>query len=145
MRSIVRACSSLAVVVLVPAVAVAAPGAAAGSDDDAHVAASVVIDLAPAPGVPGWFSSSFEHTIPRWLAGFERLGTIAKQDVAVDKCGNDRECRLQTYRRAGVDIVLFGTVSDDSIAYELYQTWTPARLETGRIDVGRTQSMVGLE
>ncbi|TMQ19407.1 MAG: hypothetical protein E6J90_18220 [Deltaproteobacteria bacterium] len=148
-----RACSSLAVAMLVPSVALAAPPASPtsatspaspASDDAPHVAANVVIDLAPAPGVPAWFASSFEQTITRELAGFERLGTIAKQDVAQGACGADRTCRLRTYRGAGVDIVLFGSVADNAIAYELFQTWTPARLDTGTIAIGRHQSLVGL-
>jgi len=138
----VRACSSLAVALLVPAVALAAP---ATSDDAPRVAASVVIDLAPLPGVPAWFASSFEQTITRELAGFERLGTVAKQDVAVDACGADRACRLRIYRGAGVDIVLFGSVADSAIDYELFQTWTPARLDAGTIAIGRHQSLVALE
>jgi hypothetical protein len=137
----VRACSSLAVALLVPSVALAAPPT---SDDAPHVAANVVIDLAPAPGVPAWFASSFEQTITRELASFERLGTVAKQDVALDACGADRECRLHTYREASVDIVLFGSVTDDAIEYELFQTWTPARLDAGTIAI-RHQSPVALE
>jgi hypothetical protein len=138
----VRACSSLAVALLVPSVALAAPPT---SDDTPHVAATVVIDLAPVSGVPAWFASSFEQTITRELAGFERLGTIAKQDVALGACGAERECRLRTYRGAGVDIVLFGSVTDDAIEYELFQTWTPARLDAGTIAIGRGQSLVALE
>jgi hypothetical protein len=135
---LVRACSSLAVALLVPSIALATP------DDASHVA-NVAIDLAPAPGVPAWFATSFEQTISHELAGFERLGTIAKRDVALGACGADRECRLRAYRAASVDIVLFGTVGDDAIDYELFQTWTPARLDTGAIDIGRHQSAVGLE
>ncbi|HEY6178729.1 MAG TPA: hypothetical protein VIX73_29965 [Kofleriaceae bacterium] len=138
-----RACSSLAVALLVPAVALAAP---ATSDDAPRVAANVAIDLVPMPGVPAWFASSFEQTITRQLAGFERLGTRAKQDVAgVDACRADRACRLRAYRGAGVDIVLFGSVTDDAIEYELFQTWTPARLDAGTIAIGRHQSLVALE
>jgi hypothetical protein len=138
----VGACSSLAVALLVPSVALAAPPP---SDDAPHVAANVVIDLAPAPGVPAWFASSFEHTITRELAGFERLGSVAKQDVAQGACGADRACRLRSYRAARVDIVLFGSVTDDTIEYELFQTWTPARLDAGTIAIGRHQSLVALE
>lgn len=137
-----RACSSLAVALLVPSVALAAP---ATSDDAPHVAVNVVIDLAPAPGVPAWFASAFEQTVARELAGFERLGTVAKQDVALDACGADRACRLHAYRGAGVDIALFGSVTDDTIQYELFQTWTPARLESGAIAIDRHQSLVALE
>ena len=137
-----RACSSLAVALLVPSVALAARPT---SDEAPHVAASVVIDLAPVPGVPAWFARSFEQTITRELAGFERLGTIARQEVAPGACGADRACRLHTYRGAGVDIVLFGSVADDTIEYELFQTWTPARLDTGTIAIGRHQSLVALE
>ncbi|HEY0483175.1 MAG TPA: hypothetical protein VGD37_36890 [Kofleriaceae bacterium] len=128
-----------------PSIALAAPRPSGSPDDAPHVAASVVIDLAPVPGVPAWFASSFEQTITRELAGFERLGTVAKQDVALGACGPDRACRLRTYRGAGVDIVLFGSVADDAIAYELFQTWTPARLEAGTIAIGRYQSLVALE
>ena len=135
-----RAGSSLAVALLVPCVALAAPA----SDEAPHVAANVVIDLAPVPGVPAWFASSFERTITRELAGFERLGTVAKQDVALEACGADRDCRLHAYRSAGVDIVLFGSVTDDAIDYELFQTWTPARLDAGTIAIGRHQSLVAL-
>lgn len=137
-----RACSSLAVALLVPCVALAAPPSA---EEAPHVAANVVIDLAPAPGIPAWFATSFEQTIARELAGFERLGTVAKQDVAVDACGADRTCRLRAYRGAGVDIALFGAVTDTSIEYELFQTWTPARLATGTIAVDRHQSVVALQ
>ncbi|HEY5944391.1 MAG TPA: hypothetical protein VIV40_02825, partial [Kofleriaceae bacterium] len=118
--------------------------APATSGDEPHVAAHVVIDLTPAPGVPAWFASSFEQTITRELAGFERLGTVAKQDVALDGCV-DRTCKLRKYRAADIDVVLFGTVRDATIDYELYQTWTPARLEAGEIGIGRSQTVVGLE
>ncbi len=118
--------------------------AAPTSSDEPHVAAHVVIDLTPAPGVPAWFASSFEQTITRELAGFERLGTLAKQDLAVDDCA-DRDCKLRKYRAADVDVVLFGTVHDATIDYELYQTWTPARLEVGEISIARSQTVVGLE
>lgn len=141
----VRACSSLAVALLVPSLALAAPPGSGSADDAPHAAASIVIDLAPAPGVPGWFANSFEQTIAHELAGFERLATVAKQDVALGACGADRACRLRTYRGAGVDIVLFGTVMDATIEYELFQTWTPARLDTGAIAIGRHQSLVTLE
>ena len=96
-----RACASLAVALLAPSAALAAPPT---SDDAPHVAANVVIDLAPVPGVPAWFASSFEQTIARDLGGFERLTTVAKQDVALDACGADRECRLHSYRGAGVQV-----------------------------------------
>jgi hypothetical protein len=138
----VRACSSLAVALLVPCAALAAPPS---TDDAPRVAANVVIDLAPAPGVPAWFATSFEQTIARELAGFERLGTVAKQDVAVDACGADRGCRLRAYRDARVDIALFGAVTDTTIEYELFQTWTPARLAAGTIAVDPHQSLVALE
>lgn len=137
-----RACSSLAVALLVPCVALAAPPT---SDEAPRAALHVVIDLAPAPGIPAWFARSFEQTVTRELAGFGRLGAVAKQDVAVGACGADRACRLRSYRGAGVDIVLFGSVTDDAIDYELFQTWTPARLDTGAIALGRHQSLVGLE
>ncbi|HET7504176.1 MAG TPA: hypothetical protein VFK02_24315, partial [Kofleriaceae bacterium] len=137
-----RACSSLAIALLVPSVALGAP---AVSDDAPRVALNVVIDLAPAPGVPAWFASSFEQMISHELAGFERLGTVGKQDVALDACGADRACRLHAYSGAGVDIVLFGSVADEAIEYELFQTWTPARLESGTIAIGRDHSLIGLE
>jgi hypothetical protein len=113
-------------------------------EEQPRVAARLVIDLTPAPGVPAWFARSFEQTIARQLAGFERLGAVAKQDVAVEGCV-DRACLLRMYRTANIDVVLFGTVRETAIDYELYQTWTPARLDAGDMDIGRSQTVVGLE
>jgi hypothetical protein len=121
--------------------------AAPTTGDESPVAARIVIDLTPAPGVPAWFASSFEQTIARQLAGFERLGTTPKQNISQGGCGADtgRACKLRSYRAAGIDVVLFGTVRESTIDYELYQTWTPARLEAGDMDIGRAQTVVGLE
>jgi hypothetical protein len=140
----VRGRLTLAVAVCIASTAHAQRGSAAATTDEPQVAARLVIDLTPAPGVPAWFASSFEQTIARELAGFERLGTVAKQDVALEGCA-DRACELRRYRSAGIDVVLFGTVREETIDYELYQTWTPARLETGEMDIGRRQTVVGLE
>lgn len=113
------------------------------SGDEPQPTARLVVDLNPAPGVPAWFAISFEQTIARELAGFERLAMVAKQDVASVECA-DRACKLRSYRAAGIDVVLFGTVREQTIDYELYQTWTPARLEAGEMNIGRTQSVAGL-
>jgi hypothetical protein len=138
----VRARSTLAVALLVPSIAWGAPEQA---DEPRSNAASVVVDLAPAPGLPGWLASAFEQSITRELAGFERLAAVAKVDVDTHTCGADRECRLRAYSRAAIDIVLFGVVSDGEIDYELYQTWTPARVAAGAMDTSRGQSAVGFK
>jgi hypothetical protein len=115
------------------------------SDEPRSNAASVVVDLAPASGIPPWLASAFEQSITRELAGFERLAPVVKEDLHPHTCGADRECRLAAYRKAAVDIVLFGVVGDGDIEYELYQTWTPARVATGAMDTSRGQSAVGFE
>jgi hypothetical protein len=131
----VRACSWLAVAILAPAIAVA---------DEPARPATVVIDFAPASGAPAWLADAFEVAIVHDLAAFERLTPVAKQDLHAHTCGADAGCRVAAYRRDGIDIVLFGSVSDGAIAYELYQTWTPARLETGTVDISRGQSEVAI-
>ena len=113
----VRACSSLAVALLVPSVALGAP---ATPDDTPHVAANVVIDLACA-GCPRG-SRRAEHTITHSSRASSE--TVAKK---IAPCGSDRECQLRTYRGAGIDIVLFGSVTDTTTTG--FQTWTPARLD----------------
>src|SRR5438105_1012514 len=80
-----------------------------------------------------------------WRSLTSSASTPPRIDVAAEICGTDRDCRLRAYRAASIDIVLFGAVTDDTIEYELYQTWTPARLETGDIAIGRGESVVGLE
>src|SRR5262245_7973653 len=107
------------------------------SDEPRSNAASVVVDLAPASGIPLWLASAFEKSITRELAGFERLAPVVKEDLPAHTCGADRPCRLAAYAKAAVDIVLFGVVGDGDIEYELYQTWTPARVATGVMDTSR--------
>ncbi len=105
----------------------------------------IVVDLAPAAGVPPWSASAFEQTITRELSGFERISPAIKDDVGVARCGSDTTCRLDAYRKASIDVVMFGQVHDESIEYELYQTWTPARLATGSIDIHHGQTAIGLK
>jgi hypothetical protein len=136
----VRACSTLAVALLVPCLA--------SADDAAPTAAraQVVVDLEASETTPAWFASAFEQTIARELAGFERISVVSRSDLPLTQCGRgDRDCAVAAYRTAGVDVVLFGTVAEGAIDYELFQTWTPARLATGAIEVGRGQSLVGLQ
>ena len=148
-----RAWSSLAparvapvlVLCVVPSMVLAGPSAHGSSDAPVSAAATVVIDLVPAPGTPPWLASAFEQSITRELSGFERFTAVAKEDVGVQGCGSDTSCRLRGYRKAAIDIVLFGQVRDDAITYELYQTWTPARLATGSIETGRGQTAIGLK
>lgn len=137
-----RVGSTLVVAMLVvPVIALASPTEQAS----APKRASIVVDLAPASDVPAWRASAFEHTITRELSGFDRLAPVAKEDLPAHTCGAEIACRLRVYREAAIDIVLFGRVADGEIAYELYQTWTPARLSTGSIATNRGQSLVGLQ
>lgn len=108
-------------------------------------ATAVVVDLSPAPGARAWLADAFEHSISRELSGFERLSTMAKEDFAIRDCGIDTTCRLRMYRQSRIAIVFFGTVTDREIRYELYQTWTPARIATGAIAIGRDQSPLGIK
>jgi hypothetical protein len=132
---------------LLPAIALASPS----EQPSAPKRASIVVDFAPAANVPPWIASAFEHTLSRELSGFDRLAPVSKEDLSAHTCSGEASsegetaCRLRVYREAAIDIVLFGRVADGEIAYELYQTWTPARLSTGSIETGRGQSMVGLQ
>ena len=137
----VRTRRFLAVALLMPAIAEARPAAPA----ETPPAATVVVDLAAAPASRPWLADAFEQSIARELSGFERLTPVAKDDYPVQPCGGDTSCRLRVYQRGHVDVVLFGEVTDDTIRYELYQTWTPARLATGTIAIGRGQSAIGLK
>ena len=136
-----RACSTLAVALLVPCLA---------SADDASstsaTRAQVVIDLEASETTPAWYASAFEQTIARELAGFERISVVSRSDLPLTECARgDRDCAVAAYRTAGVDVVLFGTARAGAIDFELFQTWTPARLATGVIEIGRGQSLVGLQ
>ena len=132
---------AVALALLVPAV----PEARSADDAAPPAAATVVVDLASEPGTGPWLADAFEQSIVRELSGFERLTTVAKEDFAARDCGADRRCRLRVYQQSHIDIVFFGGVTDSEIHYELYQTWTPARLATGTIAIGRTQSAIGLK
>ena len=138
----------LATAVVVLAITVAPASSDDSSLRDSRTLASVAVDLTAEPGTRPWLASAFEHNITRELSGFERITPIqpfAKAGFGTRDCGPDRSCRLRLYAKANVDIVLFGRVTDDEIRYELYQTWTPARLATGAILIGRDQTAIGLK
>jgi hypothetical protein len=136
MLAMVRAVLSLAVAT---AAASTAPAAATSLPPPA----TIVVDLVPAAATPAWLASAYEQTLIRELSGFERLAVRGK---TADPCAAQTEaitCRLRFYKQAGVDLVLFGRVTDDAITYELAQTWTPAQIATGAIAVGREQTAIG--
>ena len=132
---------AVALALLVPAVR----EARSAQDAAPPAAATVVVDLLAEPGTRPWLADAFEQGVVRELSGFERLSTVAKEDFAARDCGVDRRCRLRVYQQSHIDIVFFGAVTDSEIRYELYQTWTPARLATGTITIGRAQSAIGLK
>jgi hypothetical protein len=138
----------VALALLVPAVAEAesahSPPPATGVAKP-PTSAKVVVDLEAAPSTRPWLADAFEQAMIHELSGFERLSSVAKEDLAIHDCGLDRTCRLRVYRQAHIDIVLFGQATDREIRYELYQTWTPARLATGTIAIGHDQSPIGLK
>jgi len=140
---------AVALALLAPAVAEAqsahsSPPPGAGSAA-APTPATVVVDLVAAPSARPWLAEAFEQAMIHELSGFERLASVAKEDLAIRDCGADRTCRLRVYQQAHIDIVLFGQATDSEIRYELYQTWTPARLATGTIAIGHDQSAIGLK
>lgn len=132
-------------IVALPAIAAARSGSDEGAARDSPAAATVVVDLEADPATHPWVALAFQHSIARELSGFERLAPVERDDFRTRDCGSDRSCRVRVYREAHVDIVLFGRVSDDAVAYELYQTWTPARVEVGEIAIGRDQTPIGLK
>jgi hypothetical protein len=136
---------AVAFALLAPTVAEAQSVASASGRVAAPTPATVVVDLGAAQGAQPWLADAFEQTMIRELSGFERLKTVAKEDLAIRDCGVDRTCRLRVYQQSHIDIVLFGQVTDSEIQYELYQTWTPARLSAGAIAIGRAQSAIGLK
>jgi hypothetical protein len=118
---------------------------AAPTDDKPRApTTTVVVDFAPAAGTRAWLATAFELAVARELSGFDRLTPVAKTGFRTRECGADTACRLRVYREAHVDLVMLGRATDDAIDYELYQTWTPARVATGSIAIGRGQTPIGL-
>ncbi len=146
-------CWTLAVALLLLPVAWARAGAPskpraqAPAEQPRSPSATVVIDLLPGPGAPNWLARSFEETLTREISGLSRLTIVLKQNANAhtSRCGaSNLSCRVRAYRAAKIDVVLFGEITDGGIDYELYQTWTPARLTSGTIATGPSQSSVGL-
>ena len=138
----------LAVAVLVSAITAARADPDENSLRASRTHARVVVELTAGAATLPWLARAFEHSITRELSGFERLTAVDQTErdgLATAACREDRSCRLRVYNEAHVDIVLFGRVTDGAIGYELYQTWTPARLASGAIPVGRDQTAIGLK
>lgn len=134
----------LAVAVLVSAFTAARAGPDGDSLRGSRTRARVVVELTASGATLPWLARAFQHSITRELSGFERVTAVEPAEISGASCGADRSCRLRVYNEAHVDIALFGLVTDGEIRYELYQTWTPARLASGAIPV-RDQTAIGLK
>ena len=55
--------------------------------------------------------AALEQNVYRDVSGFRRLVPVEKREIDTSSCQQqDRECRVDVYSGAGIDIVLFGVL-----------------------------------
>lgn len=124
--------------------ALAAARASEAAEPEPPSAAAVVVSAAP--GAPPWIAEALELHIERELDGYQRVRALDVRDLARPSCGeDDTECAVARYREAGADIVFAGVVDGPTLRYSLYETWTPARVARGSIDVGPGTGLIALQ
>lgn len=115
------------------------------ADDDEPPTGAVLVDLVADADSAPWIAEALELNIERELAGYQRLGAVDEATVDVASCADDAGCRLAAYAAAGADIVMVGRVGANAIDYRLYETWTPALVSRGTLDVGAGETLISLK
>ncbi|MEO1336207.1 MAG: hypothetical protein AAFV29_11215, partial [Myxococcota bacterium] len=108
------------------------------------VVGTVAIDIRTGSEAPPWLAPALEEHIERELSAYERL-RVARRDAPVRRaCGADIDCTLRRYRALDVDVVLVATAGVDVLRYELYETWTPSKMDEGALALRNISGLIGL-
>jgi hypothetical protein len=92
-------------------------------------------------GVQPWRASALAHSVALDVSAYSRLDATTRPGADTSKCSaGNLPCVLAAHRKAGIEIVMFGTVRDDQLEYRLYQTWSEYEpmISRGRLVVSNT-------
>jgi len=99
--------------------------------------AAVVVDFTASRNEARWFAAALQESVERELSRFRRVGLVDKGAVDLRLCREpSRGCRVAEYARAGVDIVVIGTLREEVLDCEIYATWLRMRVAAAQLDVG---------
>ena len=107
--------------------------------------AVVLLDLVAEDNRASWVAEALELNMERELASYQRMTSVDEAGVETEACSGDTACLLSAYSTAGADIVMLGRVAGGSLHYRLYETWTPALVEDGVLDVGSGATLISLK
>lgn len=103
-------------------VAAVAPSRAQAEED---LPSRVWVQLTAEPGTAQWRADALEASIEATLARYRRLAIVRDKTNA--------------------DILFIGRVGLRELTYELHETWTPARVDHGVMEIGVGSTVVSLE
>ncbi|MEM7677373.1 MAG: hypothetical protein AAF449_15345, partial [Myxococcota bacterium] len=69
---------------------------------------------------------------------------IREDEPVRQACGTDVDCILTQYRGLNIDVVLFSTVHAEQLHYQLFETWTPSKINEGSLALRQLSGLIGL-
>jgi hypothetical protein len=122
------------VLVLVLSLGAAVSGAAAEVASAGKLA--VAVSFLPSTPERAWIALALSQSFERELSRFHRVVLIDPAQADTGHCGRALACMAKELRRAGADVVLVGGLEEYRLRYELYETWSGARVDSGSVFVG---------
>ena len=75
---------------------------------------------------------------------FSGFFPVDKRQIGRLRCKTKR-CFYQAYKKAGADIVVLGNLEGGNLRYQVYETWTGSKVNSGRIRLGTNITLVQIK
>jgi hypothetical protein len=121
-----------------------APAMAAAEQTATEPAPTTVVVAVDAAGTtPAWLAEAMQEALASEIDGTARLAVRAAGDAV--QCRTDSDCLIARARRSGAALVVRGSVTQGTLKWELYETVTPARLDSGAIPIDPAAGLIGIK
>jgi len=109
------------------------------------VSGKFVVTLSPEAKQKTWIVAALEQNIYNDLSGYERMVAFNKVPEKEKTCKNRNiDCILDLYKKLQVDALMYGSVDNSDINYEIYDIQNKFLIGTGSIDIGSNSSLLKL-
>ncbi len=107
---------------------------------------AVMIDIHADTQVPAWMAEAMEKNILREIMAYQHVQVVGRPKVH-SPVFEDMPLleKIRLYGRNGIDVVFFGRLSTDRFYYQIYECWTPARVENDSFGLDADMSIIRLK
>lgn len=107
---------------------------------------TLLVQIRPEAEVGDWLARAMEQSMAHELQRYERIRVIDREGVDLRGCDvQDMACLLPLAGRAGIDVLISGTMKRGELAYQAFETWTPALVSSGTYRLPQDADMIGVK